>query len=584
MPWTATCEAGYPTCSHHQVRCQQFELTGVIRGTDHARWAPNGSRGPCFGRHLDRAAASFPCAAVRFFRLYSRTVQFAELAATSGSVAQTSSRLKKIELLATCLRQMEPDERAIGARYLANAIPQKTGIGYATVQEAMRAATPAMAPYLSLSEVDRRLSAIAELSGAGSAKARKDQLGALLALATAAEQPFLCMLIVGEVRQGALDGVVVEAIAKAAELPADVVRRAYMFAGELGEVAATALDGGAAEIGRFGLTLFRPVLPMLAQTADDAAAALATLGGEAALEIKLDGFRVQVHKDGDDVRLYSRGLNNVSVFAPELVAAARALPVRRLIADGEALVFGAAGRPLPFQDTMRRFGRRGTAVAGLPLTLALFDVLLVDDQMLLTDPARTRFAALNELAGSLAVSRAITHDTAEATAFYEAAIANGHEGVMAKALDAPYDAGSRGASWLKIKRVHRLDLVVLAAEWGSGRRKGWLSNIHLGARDGSGWVMLGKTFKGMTDEMLRWQTEQFLAREVDRDGHIVYVRPEIVAEVAFNDVQRSPRYPGGLALRLARVVRYRDDKTAAEADTIDAVRAIAIAAGVLPSA
>ncbi len=509
---------------------------------------------------------------------------FAELVATSSSVAETASRLKKIDLLATCLRQMESDERAIGARYLASTVPQKTGVGWAIVQEVLPAAPPAAAPYLSLSEVDRRLAAIAEVRGAGSAKTRKDQLGALFSLATAAEQQFLATLIVGEVRQGALDGVVVEAIAKAAELPADVVRRAYMFAGDLGEVAATALDGGAAEIGRFGLALFRPVLPMLAQTADDAEAALASLGGEAALEIKLDGFRVQVHKDGDDVRLYSRGLNDVSAFAPELVAAARALPARRLIADGEAIVLGAGGRPLPFQDTMRRFGRRGLEMRSeYPLTLALFDVLLIDDQTLLGEPARARFAALGELAGPLAVARTIAHDPAAALAFYDAAVAKGHEGVMAKALDAPYDAGSRGAAWLKIKRVHRLDLVVLAAEWGSGRRKGWLSNIHLGARSGDDWIMLGKTFKGMTDEMLGWQTEQFLAREIDRDGHVVYVKPELVAEIAFNDVQRSPRYPGGLALRLARVVRYRDDKTAAEADTIDAVRAIAIAAGVLPT-
>jgi DNA ligase-1 len=286
-------------------------------------------------------------------------VLFADLVATSSSVAESASRLKKIDLLATCLRRMESDERAIGARYLASIVPQKTGVGWAIVEEVQRATTPAAAPYLSLSEVDRRLAAIAELRGAGSAKTRRDQLGGLLSLATAAEQQFLATLIVGEVRQGALDGVVVEAIAKAAELPGDVVRRAYMLAGDLGEVAATALDGGAAEIGRFGLTLFRPVLPMLAQTADDAGAALASLGGQAALEIKLDGFRVQVHKDGDDVRIYSRGLNDVSAFAPELVAAARALPARKLIADGEAIVLGAGGRPLPFQDTMRRFGRKG---------------------------------------------------------------------------------------------------------------------------------------------------------------------------------------------------------------------------------
>jgi DNA ligase 1 len=507
-------------------------------------------------------------------------VLFSELAARSAEVAGTSSRLKKIELLATCLRQMSNDERAIGARYLAGEMPQKTGVGYAQIAEVRNAVTPAGAPYLTLSEVDRRIAAIAELRGTGSAGARKDQLGQLFSLATKDEQQLLAGLVLGEVRQGASDGMVVEAIAKAAECAPDMVRRAYMLAGDLGEVAAVALEGG--ELGRYGLTLFRPILPMLAQTADDAAGALAMLEGEASFELKLDGFRVQVHKDGDDVRAYSRGLNDVSHFAPEIIEAVRAMPARRLVLDGEAIVYGQNRAPLPFQDTMKRFGRKGLELrAAVPLSLSLFDVLMIDDQMLINSPASERFAALTQIGGAHAAQRIITSDQAAATAFYEAAVAQGHEGVMAKALDAPYDAGSRGAAWLKIKRVHHLDLVVLAAEWGSGRRKGWLSNIHLGARDGDDWVMLGKTFKGMTDEMLKWQTAELLAREVDRDGHIVIVKPEIVAEVAFNDVQRSPRYPGGLALRLARVVRYRDDKTAAEANTIGDVRAIAAAAGVI---
>jgi DNA ligase-1 len=314
---------------------------------------------------------------------------------------------------------------------------------------------------------------------------------------------------------------------------------------------------------------------MLAQTADTAAEAIASFAGPAALELKLDGFRVQIHKDGDLIRVFSRALNDVTSQVPEVVAAIARLPARRVILDGEASAFGAGGRPLPFQDTM---GRQG------PLTLTLFDALLIDDQTLLPTPAGERFTLLNTLAPDLAVPRLVTSDPATANAYFDAAIVRGHEGVMAKALEAPYDAGNRGAAWLKIKKVYRLDLVVLAAEWGSGRRRGWLSNIHLGARDSSGgWVMLGKTFKGMTDDMLTWQTAQFLAREVDRDGHIVYVRPELVAEIAFNDVQRSSRYPGGFALRLARVVRYRDDKTAAEADTIDAVRAIAIRDGVVPA-
>jgi DNA ligase-1 len=512
-------------------------------------------------------------------------VQLSQIVETSAQVADTSGRLKKIDLLAGCLRQLAGDEREIGARYLAGQLSHKTGVGYALVHEVAREAAAAAAPWLTLGEVDRRFAEIAQLRGPGSARERKTRLGELWRLATQPEQGFLAGLAVGEVRQGALDGIVVEAIAKAAELPADAVRRAYMLAGDLGQVAAAALAGGAAEIGRFGLTLFRPILPMLAQTADDAASALATFEGPVALEHKLDGFRVQLHKDEGVVRAYSRALNEVTDFVPELVDQIAALPARRLVLDGEALVLGPNGRPLPFQDTMRRFGKKAAELrAQMPLTLALFDALLVDDQPLLAEPAKTRFTTLAEVAPSLAVPRLVTADPAEATAFYETAIARGHEGVMAKALDAPYDAGMRGAQWLKIKKVHRLDLVILAAEWGSGRRKGWLSNLHLGARDANaGFVMLGKTFKGLTDAILEWQTKELLAREVDRDGHIVYVRPELVAEIAFNDVQRSPRYPGGLALRLARLVRYRDDKTAADADTIDAVRAIAIADGVLAS-
>jgi DNA ligase-1 len=507
-------------------------------------------------------------------------VLLSRLVETSAAVAQTAGRLKKIGLLAECLSAMGEGERAIGARYLAGEIPQKTGIGWATAGEVARTTPPASEPVLELGEVDRRFTDIAALAGPGSAGARKAQLGAMLARATAPEQTFLAQLAVGEIRQGALDGIVVEAIAKASGKPAVDVRRAYMLAGDLGVVAAAALGGG--DLAHFGLTLFRPVLPMLAQTADDTEEAIAAFGGPLALEHKLDGFRVQLHKDGDTVRAYSRALNDVTSYVPEAIAAVAALPARRLILDGEAIVYGKNGRPLPFQDTMKRFGKNGNALAAeMPLTLTAFDALLVDDDTLLAEPAQRRWDIIGQLAPALAVPRLVTANAEEASAFYRDAIARGHEGIMAKALEAPYDAGSRGAQWLKIKKVHRLDLVVLAAEWGSGRRKGWLSNIHLGARSPDGFVMLGKTFKGMTDDMLRWQTTAFLAREVDRDGHIVYIRPEIVAEIAFNDVQRSSRYPGGLALRLARVVRYRDDKTADQADTIDMVRAIAIADGVL---
>jgi DNA ligase-1 len=506
--------------------------------------------------------------------VYACLVLYAAIAQTSQQLVETSSRKRKIELVAGLLGALAPDEHAIAARHLSGGVGHKLGIGYATVGELRGQVAPAPAASLAVIEVDRRFAEIAALHGRGSGTAKKQALGAMLAAATAREQGFLGALVIGELRQGALGAVVVDAIARAAKLETRTVRAAYMLAGDIGVVAAAALAEGAAGLARFGLTVFRPVLPMLAQTADTVAEALASFGGPAALELKLDGFRVQIHKDGDRVRVFSRALNDVTAQVPEVVAATHALPARRLILDGEASAFGPGGRPLPFQDTMRRQG---------PLTLTLFDALLVDDQTLLATPAGERFTVLGALAPGFAVPRVVTNDPAAANAYFDAAIAHGHEGVMAKALEAPYDAGNRGAAWLKIKKVYHLDLVVLAVEWGSGRRRGFLSNLHLGARDpAGGWVMLGKTFKGMTDEMLAWQTAQFLAREVDRDGHVVYVRPELVAEIAFNDVQRSSRYPGGLALRLARVIRYRADKTAAEADTIDAVRAIAIQGGVVP--
>lgn len=506
----------------------------------------------------------------------------ARLAQTSADVATTAARKKKVALLAAVLREVPAEERAIAARFLAGDVGHKLGIGYATVGELRDAVAPAGEPALGLTEVDRRFAALAALAGAGSAGGKKQAWGELLAAATALEQRFLGALVIGELRQGALDALVVDAIAVATELPAKAVRTAYMLAGELGVVAAAALGEGQGGLARFGLTVFRPVLPMLAQTAEDPTAALASLGelgDQASFEWKLDGFRLQLHKDGDQVRAYSRALNDVTTSVPEAVAAVRALPAARLILDAEALAYGPGGRPLPFQDTMRR-----KVAEGRGLALSIFDALLVDGETLLGAPARARFAAVEALAPAHAVPRVITGDAAVAEAFYADALAAGHEGVMAKALDAPYDAGSRGAGWLKVKRVRRLDLVILAAEWGSGRRKGWLSNVHLGARDGDGWAMLGKTFKGMTDAMLTWQTAELLAREVDREGHIIHVRPELVAEVAFNDVLRSTQYPSGFALRHARLVRYRDDKPAGAADTLDAVRAIAVADGVIPPA
>jgi len=512
--------------------------------------------------------------------LYGDRVLFEQVARTSVEVARTSAKKKKAEHLASLLRAAPATERAICARYLSGEVGHKLGIGYATVGDLRHAVPPAPAPTLTATEVDRRFAAIAALRGTGAGRGRKDGFGALLAAATAIEQAFVSALVVGELRQGALDALVVDAIALATSLAPSAVRSAYMLAGDIGVVAEAALEDGAAGLARFGLTVFRPVLPMLAQTAETATDALASFSGPAALELKLDGFRVQIHKQDEQVRVFSRALNEVTAQVPEIVAYATQLPARRLILDGEAIALGPGGRPLPFQDTMKRLGRRDATTE--PLSLSVFDALLVDDQTLLAAPARDRFTVLDALAPAHAVPRLVTADAAEATAFYDRAIASGHEGVMAKALDAPYDAGNRGAAWLKIKHVHRLDLVVLAAEWGSGRRRGFLSNLHLGARDpAGGFVMLGKTFKGMTDEILAWQTTALQAIETGRDGHVVHVRPEKVVEIAFNDVQRSSQYPGGLALRFARLVRYRDDKTADQADTIDAVRAIALRAGTL---
>ena len=509
----------------------------------------------------------------------------ASLADVSAAVAATSGRNQKIARLADLLRTLTPDEAALAVHYLTGAAPQgNIGIGYALVSRAL--ATPAAEqPSLALAEVDAALTAIAAARGPGSARAREATLGALFTRATAAERDLLAGVVTGELRQGALEGVMVAAIARASGVDEVRVRRAFMLSGDLAATARAALDGGAGALAAFDLTVFRPVLPMLAQTADDVDEALAALA-DPVLEHKLDGARVQLHKDGDQVRVFARGGGDVTAAVPELHAFGLALPGRRAILDGEALAIRPDGRPWPFQITMRRFGRAAddpAVRAELPLTARWFDCLLLDDDVLLDRPGRDRSLALAGVAPADAlVPRLVTRDPGDAARFLAEAFAAGHEGIMAKDLAAPYEAGNRGAAWLKIKKVHTLDLVVLAVEWGSGRRKGTLSNIHLGARDpAGGFVMLGKTFKGMTDAMLAWQTTEFLARETGRDGHVVHVRPEVVVEIAFSDVQVSQQYPGGLALRLARVVRYRPDKTVAEAATLDEVRAIAIADGVL---
>jgi DNA ligase-1 len=432
---------------------------------------------------------------------------------------------------------------------------------------------------LELQDVDDAFRRMQAAKGKSSATERARLVADLFSRATTAEQQFLGALIVGEVRQGALEGVLVEAIAKAAGLPSDRVRRAVMLAGDLGIVATAVLGPNPdAVLAAYQLELFRPVQPMLADSAETITDALAA-NEPMSVEWKLDGARIQVHRQGDRVAVYTRSLNDVTARVPEVIDAVRALPARELILDGEIISLMPSGRPRSFQDTMRRFGRRldiDALRAELPLSAFFFDVLHHDGETLVDHPLSQRLERLNQiLPPALRVPRVVTSDPSEAMRFQADALERGHEGVMVKSLSAPYAAGRRGSAWLKVKTARSLDLVVLAVEWGSGRRKGWLSNLHLGARDPrtGEFVMLGKTFKGMTDELLQWQTQELLAREMRRDGHIVHVRPELVVEIAFNEVQRSSQYPGGVALRFARVKGYRPDKRAADADTIDAVRA-----------
>ena len=503
----------------------------------------------------------------------------AELLAASERVAATRSRLAKIDALAECLRRLDASEVALGVAYLSGDTRQgRIGIGYAALKDAL-AATPAGAPGLTLAQVDEALARLDQTKGEGSAAERARMLAELFARATAPEHDFLARLLLGELRQGALEGIMLDAIAKAANLPAVRVRSAAMRAGGLPAVAEAALTEGEPGLARFALRVFQPVQPMLAQPAEDVAGAIERLG-RAAFEWKLDGARVQAHKSGGEIRVYTRSLNEVTSALPEIVSALQDCPAREAILDGETIALKPDGTPYPFQETMRRFGRKldvEASRAAFPLSVFFFDCLLAEGEDLTARPARERFDALAKvLPAKILIPRLVTGDREAAQAFYDDALARGHEGVMAKALEASYEAGSRGGAWLKVKKAHTLDLVVIAVEWGSGRRKGWLSNLHLGALDPAtgGFVMLGKTFKGMTDKMLAWQTERLLALETSREGHVVHVRPELVAEIAFNEIQQSSTYPGGLALRFARVKGYRPDKRPDEADTIDTVRRI----------
>jgi DNA ligase-1 len=493
-------------------------------------------------------------------------VLFADLASVSAAVAETRSRKKKAELLGDALGRLGPGQVEAGVAYLSGELRQRrTGVGWASLAELP---PPAAEPSLTVADVDAALEHIAGLSGPGSQAARREAVADLFARATPGEQQFLRALISGGIRQGALAGVMVDAVARATGIPRATVDRANMLRGNARVVAETALRDGEAALGEFTLEVGRPLGPMLASPAASLDQAFERVG-EGAVDWKLDGARIQIHRNGGDVAIYSRSLDDLTSRLPEVVAAARALPAQSAVLDGEAIALRGDGRPEPFQVTSSRIASGSPGIQAV-----LFDVLHLDGEDLLDAPLSRRAQVLDQaVPEELRVPRVITAEHEEAQRHFDAALAAGHEGVVVKSLDAPYAAGRRGASWLKVKPRHTLDLVILAAEWGHGRRTGWLSNLHLGARatDGEGFVMLGKTFKGLTDQMLAWQTERLQELKTEQHGMTVHVRPELVVEIAFDGVQTSPRYPGGVALRFARVLRYREDKTAAEADDLAAV-------------
>jgi DNA ligase 1 len=499
-------------------------------------------------------------------------VLLADVVTSSAAVGSTRSRTAKTAALAALLRSAGPDEIEPATAWLAGEPRQnKLGTGWRTLSQLD--ATPADEPSLEVVAVERILDALAATTGPGSTARRAALLGELFGAATADEQEFLRRLLTGELRQGALEGVMLEAVAAAAGVPATAVRRAFMLSGRLPATARLALTEGVEGLDAVRLEVGRPVRPMLASPADTLDAALAELAPEASVEFKLDGARIQVHRDGDEVGVWTRTLREVTPNVPELVELVRGLPCRSVVLDGETLALRDDGRPRPFQETMSRFG---AAAGELLLRPFFFDCLHLDGADLLDEPLRVRLEALEEVAGPHRMPGVLHPSAEEAADLLEQALEAGHEGVMVKSLDAPYAAGRRGRAWQKVKPVHTLDLVVLGAEWGYGRRTGTLSNIHLGARDPDGGepIMVGKTFKGMTDELLAWQTRTFPSLVREEHGHMVLLRPELVVEIELDGAQRSPRYPGGVALRFARVVRYRPDKTPAEADTIDAVRAL----------
>ena len=502
---------------------------------------------------------------------------FASVVHAAAAATATSKRNEKKAALAALFAAMDPAEADIVVGFLLGEVRQgRIGVGWATIRDLDVA--PASSPTLTVDEVDRAVDELQATTGPGSQRRRRELLAELFGRATGAEADFLGRLFVGEMRTGALSGVITDAVAAASGVPLAAVRRAAMLAGDLGTVACTALGGGEEAVAAIGLRPLCPVQPMLASTSESVAEALGEVG-RASVEWKLDGARIQVHRSGEEVRIFTRNLNDVTHRLAEVVEIARGFDARSFVLDGEVLGFmGAEDAPEAFQDTMSRFGREAAedGVATRGLVPHFFDVLHVDGEDQIDEPLTVRRRRLVDLAGAHVVPGEITEDAATAAGVLEAALGRGHEGVMVKAASSPYEAGRRGKSWRKVKPVHTLDLVVLAVEWGSGRRRGWLSNIHLGALDPSSGepVMVGKTFKGMTDEMLAWQTERFRALATSESGHTVWVRPEQVVEIALDGAQSSTRYPGGVALRFARVKRYRDDKEVGEIDTLDAVRAL----------
>ncbi|MFI6045914.1 ATP-dependent DNA ligase [Nocardia sp. NPDC051321] len=499
---------------------------------------------------------------------------FSHVVQASETVRATRSRKTKIATFAELLIAAAPDELAPVVAWASGELRQgRIGTGWRTLTAVDT--TPAAVATLTVSAVDAALTELAGTAGAGSAARRKALLAALWTAATSAEQAFLLRLLTGELRQGALTAIVGEAVAVAAGVPADLVRRAYMLSGQLPVTAIAALTGGVEALGEFRLEVGRPIQPMLASPGATLDGALTEFGGDVSVEIKMDGARIQVHRDGSRVWVFTRTLRDITASVPELVELVAGLDCTSVVLDGETLALTDAGRPRPFQETMSRFAEV-SSTRELLLHPYFFDCLHLDGADLLDAPLSERRAALTKVAAAHSIPALIRPDEEAAAEYFDSALAAGHEGVMIKALSAPYAAGRRGRAWQKIKPTHTLDLIVLGAEWGYGRRTGYLSNLHLGARDPETGepVMVGKTFKGLTDALLQWQTTEFPHHERDRDEHTVYLRPELVVEIALDGVQVSPRYPGGVALRFARVVRYRPDKEPVDADTIDTVRAL----------